>query len=207
MFSAFTTWFKALSLAGKTGVVTASVFASGTGLAAVSPPPEPEPQTQEVLQECKLVEREETIVENVTYDTKKIDDDTLEKGETKIKTKGVEGKKETVFRISQYEPSGCEEDKREKVSESISKEPTTEITLVGTYVAPEPVAPRPAPSAQQQTPRSNCDPNYSGCVPIASDVDCGGGSGNGPAYVYGSVRVIGSDIYDLDSDSDGYGCE
>jgi len=53
-----------------------------------------------------------------------------------------------------------------------------------------------------------CDPNYSGaCVPIASDVDCAGGSGNGPAYVRGPVRVIGRDIYGLDRDGDGIGCE
>jgi len=52
-----------------------------------------------------------------------------------------------------------------------------------------------------------CDPNYSGCVPIASDVDCAGGSGNGPAYVQGPVTVIGSDIYGLDSDGDGIACE
>jgi hypothetical protein len=55
---------------------------------------------------------------------------------------------------------------------------------------------------------SGCDPNYSGaCVPIASDVDCAGGSGNGPAYVQGPVTVTGSDIYGLDRDSDGVGCE
>lgn len=53
---------------------------------------------------------------------------------------------------------------------------------------------------------SNCDPNYSGCVPIASDVDCAGGSGNGPAYT-GRVNVIGVDIYGLDRDGDGVGCE
>jgi len=52
-----------------------------------------------------------------------------------------------------------------------------------------------------------CDPNYSGCVPIASDVDCAGGGGNGPAYVKGPVRVIGKDIYGLDRDGDGIGCE
>jgi len=53
-----------------------------------------------------------------------------------------------------------------------------------------------------------CDPNYSGaCVPIASDVDCAGGSGNGPAYVQGPVQVIGTDIYGLDRDGDGIGCE
>lgn len=57
-------------------------------------------------------------------------------------------------------------------------------------------------------PSSSCDPNYSGaCVPIASDVDCAGGSGNGPAYVQGPVTVIGTDIYKLDSDGNGTGCE
>ncbi len=52
------------------------------------------------------------------------------------------------------------------------------------------------------------DPNYSGAfVPIASDVDCAGGSGNGPAYVKGPVTVIGIDIYGLDRDGDGFACE
>jgi hypothetical protein len=53
-----------------------------------------------------------------------------------------------------------------------------------------------------------CDPNYDEqCVPIASDVDCAGGYGNGPAYVSGPVRVIGRDIYGLDRDGDGWACE
>ncbi|MCR1160762.1 hypothetical protein NEK97_04735 [Paenarthrobacter sp. UW852] len=65
-----------------------------------------------------------------------------------------------------------------------------------------PKAQAPAPQAQ-----NGCDPNYSGCVPIASDVDCAGGKGNGPAYVRGPVTVIGSDIYKLDSDGDGIACE
>lgn len=65
-------------------------------------------------------------------------------------------------------------------------------------------------AAQQAAPAapSGCDPNYAwACVPIASDVDCAGGSGNGPAYVRGPVKVIGTDIYGLDSDHDGIGCE
>ena len=54
----------------------------------------------------------------------------------------------------------------------------------------------------------DCDPNYTNqCVPISSDVDCAGGSGNGPDYVSGPVYVIGSDIYDLDRDGDGVACE
>jgi hypothetical protein len=65
--------------------------------------------------------------------------------------------------------------------------------------SPVKVAPAPAPSS--------CDPNYSGqCVPVTSDVDCAGGSGDGPAYLTGTVSVIGSDHYGLDRNHDGIGC-
>jgi hypothetical protein len=57
------------------------------------------------------------------------------------------------------------------------------------------------------TASNGCDPNYEPCVPIDSDVDCAGGSGNGPSYVQGPIKVIGVDIYDLDRDGDGIGCE
>ena len=78
----------------------------------------------------------------------------------------------------------------------------------GTTSRPAPrtvqAAPKPAPEPEA----SGCDPNYSGCVPIARDVDCAGGSGDGPAYVKGPVRVIGKDIYGLDKGGEpGIGCE
>jgi hypothetical protein len=62
--------------------------------------------------------------------------------------------------------------------------------------------PGPAPTAQS----SSCNPNYSGCVPNDSDVDCAGGQGNGPSYT-GRVQVIGIDVYDLDRNGDGTACE
>ncbi len=68
------------------------------------------------------------------------------------------------------------------------------------------VAAAPLPPPQTQAD-SQCDPNYSPCVPIASDVDCFGGKGNGPKYVKGPVRVIGKDIYKLDGNHNGIGCE
>ena len=48
---------------------------------------------------------------------------------------------------------------------------------------------------------------YGPCLPPGSDVDCAGGSGDGPRYVNGPVYVNGSDPYGLDSDGDGVGCE
>jgi hypothetical protein len=53
----------------------------------------------------------------------------------------------------------------------------------------------------------DCNPNYEPCVPVASDVDCAGGSGNGPEYVTGPITVVGVDVYDLDRDGDGIACE
>jgi hypothetical protein len=87
--------------------------------------------------------------------------------------------------------------------------------------APKPVprpAPRPAPKPKpvpKPTPKpppaapSTCDPNYAGqCLKDGiGDYDCSSGSGNGPNYVHGTVRVIGSDPFGLDRDHDGLGCE
>jgi hypothetical protein len=54
--------------------------------------------------------------------------------------------------------------------------------------------------------KKHCTKGYKPCLHPASDYDCAGGTGDGPKYT-GTVRVSGSDPYDLDSDNDGYGCE
>jgi PASTA domain len=79
--------------------------------------------------------------------------------------------------------------------------PDTVITLV---VAKAPPAPPPT------TAPSNCDPAYPDvCLHVGvGDYDCSGGSGNGPNYVEGPVRVLPPDPFDLDgNDNDGLGCE
>ncbi|NUT45966.1 MAG: hypothetical protein HOV94_01420 [Saccharothrix sp.] len=72
--------------------------------------------------------------------------------------------------------------------------------------APNPVPP-PPPSPVAQQPAPKCHPSYDPCVPIADDVDCAGGKGDGPEFVSGPIKVIGPDEYKLDSDKDGIGCE
>lgn len=65
----------------------------------------------------------------------------------------------------------------------------------------------PATKGDSTHAGQNCHPSYSGCLnPNASDYDCVGGSGNGPYYT-GRVRVIGPDVFGLDRDGDGWGCE
>lgn len=70
-----------------------------------------------------------------------------------------------------------------------------------------------APAVQKTEPKKdirferNCHLSYSGCLnPNAIDYDCEGGSGNGPYYT-GLVQVLGPDVFDLDRDNNGWGCE
>lgn len=80
-------------------------------------------------------------------------------------------------------------------------QPTPEPT--DTPIPPTPAPPRPTDTAT----RVRCNPSYEGaCLDKPGDYDCAGGSGNGPNYT-GRVRVVGPDVYDLDRDGDGIGCE
>jgi hypothetical protein len=89
--------------------------------------------------------------------------------------------------------------------------PTTHRTPPTTHAAPtthRPPTTRPAPKTTR-APSGNCDPSYPGsCLHDGiGDYDCAGGSGNGPNYVDGPIRVRPPDPFDLDRDGDGLGCE
>lgn len=55
-----------------------------------------------------------------------------------------------------------------------------------------------ANSAPLKTLRG-CQPNYGGCLPLVDDLDC--------SQIVGQVQVTGEDVYRLDRDKDGIGCE
>ena len=115
--------------------------------------------------------------------------------------------------------AGCASEGPAETPASVSVSPALAETTSSAYTTtppllllPPPLPPSSSPPLPPPPPEpqaaSQCDANYSGaCVPIASEVDCEGGSGNGPAYVRGPVYVVGEDIYDLDADGDGVGCE
>lgn len=86
-------------------------------------------------------------------------------------------------------------------------EPSTTVTPTTTTPPTTDVPTTAPPATAAPTEPGGCNANYSGCVPVASDVDCAGGSGDGPEYVTGPIRVTGEDVYGLDRDGDGVGCE
>jgi hypothetical protein len=174
------------------------------GTAAASSPPETEPGTSETAGATEAAATETTtaaatavvtkktvtVRKSIAYTTKRVNDATLAKGTTKVRTAGVAGVRTLTYTVTLTDGK---ETGRALVSDVVTKKPVTKVVAVGTKEA--------------SSGGGNCDPNYTPCVPIASDVDCAGGSGNGPAYVQGPVHVIGSDIYDLDRDGDGIGCD
>jgi hypothetical protein len=65
----------------------------------------------------------------------------------------------------------------------------------------------PPPDDVPHTGGSEDCQGYDPCIPPGGDVDCAGGSGNGPRYVDGPVYVDGFDPYGLDGDGNGVGCQ
>jgi hypothetical protein len=84
--------------------------------------------------------------------------------------------------------------------------PPVPLPLVDTSPPPTVTEPPSTEPPVTAAPSPDCTPGYDPCIAPGPDVDCAGGSGNGPRYVDGPVNVTGSDPYGLDSDHDGIGC-
>ena len=80
-----------------------------------------------------------------------------------------------------------------------------EIPAATPEATPKPTpraTPRPTPKATPG-PAMKCHPSYIPCLPIVADLNCPAVRAMGKA----PVRVIGRDVYHLDADHDGIGCE
>ncbi len=189
MLGTLVTWFKALSIAGKTGVVAATTVVGGTGLAAVSPEP-PAQSTQSA--QCSSATSQTEEIKVVDYPINEFEDSKLDKGKSEIRTAGVSGENKLTYTVTEYTPTNCQPNTKLLDKEEVIKKTTTQVTAIGTYVAPPPP---PAPK-----PITNCAPGYSPCVPnVSYDLNC-------PDIGF-SVTVTGSDPHGFDRDGDGYGCE
>ena len=186
-----------LSACGSGGAPTATVTRAATVPAAATATPSaasstatatPSAASSTSAQASPVVEKRIiTDRRAIPFKTMSVNDSTLSKGTTRVRNTGTRGVEILTYKVTFL--NGIQTHK-ELIRKVIVTAPVTRVIAVGI-------------KATQQ-----CDPNYSGaCVPIASDVDCAGGSGNGPAYVQGPVQVVGTDIYGLDRNGDGIGCE
>ncbi len=180
-----------MTLSGLDAGTTASVPAGSTAPAAAGETTAaPAAVTPSVTPSTTptLTYRTVTVTRKLTVAAGTVKDSSLAEGRTRMIARRRSGVERRTYRVTLRD--GVELS-RTLVSRVVVRAPVARVVTVGT---------------KQVT--ASCDPNHSGaCVPIASDVDCAGGSGNGPAYVEGPVTVIGTDIYRLDSDGDSIGCK
>lgn len=121
----------------------------------------------------------EDITESLPFTTQNKPNASMDKGETRITQQGVNGSKIVTYHV--YKNNG-QEVRRVATSESLTSQPVAQIVEYGTK------------------PALNCNPNYSPCVPNAGyDLDC--------PDIGMRVSVVGYDVYRLDADNDGIGCE
>jgi hypothetical protein len=138
----------------------------------------------------QVVKKTVTTTQKIAFTTRTVKDGSLAKGKKRTMAHGLSGLRTVTYEVTL---TAGKQTAKKLIKSVVTRRPVQQVIAIGTQAA---------------KPVSKCDSNYSGaCVPIASDVDCAGGSGNGPAYVKGPVKVVGNDIYRLDRDGDGTACD
>ena len=74
---------------------------------------------------------EETRVESIAYETREVEDSSLEYGKTEVKSAGEEGEKTYTYKVTY---KGNEELSRVLVSEEVTKEPVARVIAKGTKI-------------------------------------------------------------------------
>lgn len=192
MFGKFKGWHAGLSGVRKGALWTTVGFFTLLAIGTANPAPETinvNSASQTQSDENEPVIKKKTVTETaaIAFTSTTVEDSSLEKDKMALRTAGVDGVKTLTYEVTYAD--GRETDKK-LIKETVTTAPVTQVTAIGTkspYVAPQPA--------------SNCDSNYTPCVPnVSYDLDC-------PDIGF-QVTVIGNDHHGFDgNDNDGQGCE
>lgn len=212
MLSRAKSWHSGLSKVGKSALWVSTAVVAGTVISVgASPTPQkaidqPKKETPaKVLSqnnEPKVEKKIITETEGIPFTESSTNDATLAVGTTKITIIGVNGVKTIAYEATYKD--GVQTDKK-KIQEEITTQPIAEVTTVGTKAKEVNVAPKASTPAPATTPTptstTNCDPNYTPCIPnyYGNALNC--------PDIHIMVHVIGDDHNRFDADGDGIGCE
>lgn len=136
-------WFLRLSKIGKLSVISSIVLGSVFVGAVASPVSQPEnsPPAMPAVQKQSsprpvITTKVETESQPIPFESQNIEDGSLAKGETQIRTVGVDGVKTLTHTITFTD--GVETDRQ--TNEEVTTVPVAQVTAVGTYVQPPAVA-------------------------------------------------------------------
>jgi len=131
--------------------------------------------TNKVSHAPTVTTKTETETQPMPFTSTTVQTASLAKGTTKITTAGVNGSETLTYQIT--DTNGQQTDKK-LVSTTVTLQPVTQVTSVGTYVAPPP-APTPAPAAScpngtyvNSSGNTVCSPYSSPSAPAGATAQC-----------------------------------
>lgn len=137
MFTKFGSWFRNLSQIGKVSAVSTLVLGGLFVAGATSPAPNSSETTtpdvqQQSVKKPTVTTKVETESQPIAFESQTVEDGAPAKGQTQLRTTGVNGVKTITHTITLTD--GVETDRQ--TSEQITTAPVTQVTAIGTYVAP-----------------------------------------------------------------------
>ncbi len=169
-------WFSGLSKAGKAGVVLVSLFVVGATAAPTTPSKPTQPPVAPTTSGTKadvIEKKTTTVTQTIPFSKTTVNDSTLEQGKTSIKTTGVNGVKTLTYEITLT--NGTQTDKK-LIKEETTTQPISEVTAIGTYVAPRPVLNCPNGTYTNSAGNEVCSPYSSPSAPAGATARCGDGT-------------------------------
>lgn len=133
-------------------------------------------QTQQLNVKPKAAVKADTITkqtvtetQSVPFTTTTVNDSMLAKGTTKVTTSGVDGVKTLTYEITYT--NGVQTDKQ-LTSEEVTTQPVTQVTAVGTYVAPAAATSCPNGTYVNSSGDTVCSPYASSSAPAGATAQC-----------------------------------
>ena len=84
-----------------------------------------------VIQVYRVVTKTVSEIQSIAYSVKEVEDDSLEKGKTKLETKGENGEKTVTYEVVYVNGEATE---KNQISSIVTKEPVDEVKRIGTKV-------------------------------------------------------------------------
>ncbi|HEY5442652.1 MAG TPA: DUF3761 domain-containing protein [Candidatus Saccharimonadales bacterium] len=176
-------WLKSLNTTKRVLLVMVLFF----GFAAVAGSQQPKanlatsntshksPQTQQAKAPA-VTTKTETETQSIPFTSTTVQTASLAKGTSKVTTAGVNGSETLTYTVTYTD--GQQTDKQ-LTNTTVTVQPVTQVTSVGTYVAPPPPAPAPScPNGTYVNSAGNtvCSPYSSPSAPAGATAQCVDGS-------------------------------
>ncbi len=174
-------WFKALTVAGKAGVIIAAFVGLSVVSAATQSPnnqpstTKPAPSSGSSMPSKPLITTK-TVTETkpVPFTSSTVQDGTIAQGTSSITTKGADGI-ETLTYQDTYTDGKLTDHKL--VSDEVTTKPVAQVTTVGTYVAPASTTPTCTNGTYVNSAGNTvCSPEQSSTQPAGATAQCVDGS-------------------------------